>query len=140
MIIKELWISITKKNPTNTSKIPTVLDVLSPIESSCSSLEQNNPAFQEEIRASGNKGFDAGSYQDKDKTDMTILGVLIEGTDLVNFDPKNGVCDNEDFSEHFSMFGVDMEKDEHVCFDAKNPVDSDECVGTFVMQTILCGS
>jgi hypothetical protein len=40
MTIKELWISITKKNPTNTSKIPIVLDVLSPIESSCSSPEQ----------------------------------------------------------------------------------------------------
>jgi hypothetical protein len=65
-------------------------------------------------------GFDASSYQDKDKTYMTILGVLTKGTDLVNFDPENGICDNEDSS----MFGVDMEEDEHVCFDGKNPVDS----------------
>jgi hypothetical protein len=65
MTIKELWISITKKNPTNISKIPIVLDVLSPIESSCSSPKQNSPAFQEEIKASGNRGFDAGSYKTK---------------------------------------------------------------------------
>jgi hypothetical protein len=105
-------------------KVEAVLDVLSPIESSCSSPEQSSPSFQEEIRVSGNRDFDAGSSQDKDKTDMTTLGVLTEGTDLVNFDPENGICDNEDFSEHSSMFGVDMEEDEHVCFDGKNPVDS----------------
>jgi hypothetical protein len=55
---------------------------------------------------------------------MTILGVLTEGTNLVTFDPENGICDNEDFSKHSSMFGVDMEEDEHVYFDGKNLIDS----------------